>query len=218
MARADHSPRHCGQMMEVKRGCAGGRGGHPWVPCPSRWAVLHSPAKAGMPGMQNHCTVPHCHPPRPAAPCFSVPSQEQDIRLSDVHSHTSCYQEKTLSQRLEWALINHVATGASSPGCRQSACSRWGTGRRAAVGRNRQGCWHGRAWRGALSASTALPSPGGPSPPALPPGTAAGQQGQPLCRGASSAMVGVRPPPYPSEAGTLGLSGAPSPVSQRQPP
>lgn len=34
-------------------------------------------------------------------------------RASDVHSHTSCYQEKTLSQRLEWALINRVSTGAS---------------------------------------------------------------------------------------------------------
>lgn len=86
-------------------------------------------------------------PPPPAAPGFSVPLQEQDIRLSDVHSHTSCYQEKTLSQRLEWALINRVATGASSPGRGQSARSRWGMGRRAAVGWSRRSCWHSRVWR-----------------------------------------------------------------------
>lgn len=39
-------------------------------------------------------------PPRPRVP---VPSQEQDIRLSNIHSHTPRYQEKTLSQRLEGA-------------------------------------------------------------------------------------------------------------------
>lgn len=56
-----------------------------------------------------------CSPPR-AAPHISGPLQEQDIHPSDTHSHTSCYQEKTLSQRLEWALINRVATGPSSWG------------------------------------------------------------------------------------------------------
>lgn len=59
-------------------------------------------------------------PPPPAASCFSSRSQEQDIHPSDVHSHTSCYQEKTLSQRLEWALINCVAPGASLWSCRES--------------------------------------------------------------------------------------------------
>lgn len=43
---------HAGEAaMEAKGGYAGGRGGHPWVPCPPRWAVLQSLAKAGMPGM-----------------------------------------------------------------------------------------------------------------------------------------------------------------------
>lgn len=62
-----------------------------------------------------HAALSSATPPPPpalAAPRFSVPSQEQDIHPSDIHSHTSCYQEKTLSQRLEWALINRVATRA----------------------------------------------------------------------------------------------------------
>lgn len=45
-----------------------------------------------------------------------------------MRSHMSCYQEKTLSQRLEWALINRVATGASPWGRGESARSPRGMG------------------------------------------------------------------------------------------
>lgn len=69
------------------------------------------------------CPVPAA-PPRP--PPASLARRKNRIftrATSDIHSHTSCYQEKTLSQRLEWALINCVATGTSLWGCGESTRS-----------------------------------------------------------------------------------------------
>lgn len=45
-------------LMEAKHGCTDSCGGHPWVPCRPLWAVLQSPAEAGMPGMRSPGTLP----------------------------------------------------------------------------------------------------------------------------------------------------------------
>lgn len=59
------------------------------------------------------CPVPVCPPWLPPASLARHKNRIFTRATSDIHSHTSCYQEKTLSQRLEWALINCVATGTS---------------------------------------------------------------------------------------------------------
>lgn len=67
------------------------------------------------------CPVPIC-PPRRLRPASPARRKNRIFTqaTSDIHSHTSCYQEKTLSQRLEWALINYVATGTSQWGLEES--------------------------------------------------------------------------------------------------
>lgn len=177
--------------MEAKRGCTCG---HPWVPRPPRWAVLQSPAKAGMPGMQNPGTLP-CRPPppRPRLPPASPSRHKNRIFTRATYTHTRLVIRKKHSVSVWNGLSLTVwPPGPSSWGRRESARSRWGTAKRAAVGWSCRGHQHGEGWRRASSAGTALPSPSGPSPAALPPGRAAGQRGEPLQRGASSPMAGVR--------------------------
>lgn len=69
------------------------------------------------------CPVPVCPPRLPPASLARRKNRIFTQATSDIHSHTSCYQEKTLSQRLEWALINCVATGTSQWGLEESTHS-----------------------------------------------------------------------------------------------
>ena len=153
------------------------------MPCSPRRAVLQSPAKAGMPGMRNPGTLLRRLLP-PSCPPLLCPVARTGY--SPERRHTSCYQEKTLSQRLEWALINRVATGLprvaagkapAHDGVRASG-QQW-VGAAGATGMARAGGEH-------RAPSQPCHHPAVPRPlPTLP--------AEPLRRGASSPTARVRP-------------------------